>query len=61
MKIELKDRTQLEVTREENKKLHQTAKKLKQELEDYLLNEASFKDDDEKELYYTGLSTWELL
>ena len=53
--------TQLEVIREENKKLHQTAKKLKQELEDYLLNEASFKDDDEKVLYYTGLSTWELL
>ena len=42
--------TQLEVTREENKKLHQTTKKLKQELEDYLLNEASFKDDDEKVL-----------
>lgn len=53
--------TQLEVTREENKKLYQTAKKLKQELEDYLLNEASFKDNDEKVVYYTGLSTWELL
>ena len=53
--------TQLEVTMEENKKLYQTAKKLKQEVEDYLLNEASFKDDDEKVLYYTGLSTWELL
>ena len=33
--------TQLEVTRQENKKLYQTAKKLKQEVEDYLLNEAS--------------------
>ena len=33
--------TQLEVTREENKKLYQTAKKLKQEVEDYLLKEAS--------------------
>ena len=53
--------TQLEVTREENKKLYQTAKKLKQEVEDSLLNEASFMDDDEKVLYYTGLSTWELL
>ena len=53
--------TQLEVTTEENKKLYQTVKKLKQELEDYLLNEASFTDDDEKVLYYTGFSTWELL
>ena len=53
--------TQLEVTREENKKLYQTAKKLKQEVEDSLLNEASFMDDDEKVLYYAGLSTWELL
>ena len=49
------------MTKEENKKLHQTAKKLKQELEDYLQNETSFKDNDEKVLYYTGLSTWELL
>lgn len=48
MKIELKDKmtyiswlqTQLEMTREK-KKLYQTAKKLKQEVEDYLLNEAS--------------------
>ena len=38
--------TELEVTREENKKLY-TAKKLKQEVEDYSLIEASFKDDDE--------------
>lgn len=53
--------TQLEVAREENKKLYQSAKKLKQEMEDYMLNEASFKDDDEKVVYYTGLSTWELL
>ena len=53
--------TELEVTREENKKLYLTAKKLKQEVEDYSLIEASFKDDDEKVLYYTGLSTWELL
>ena len=52
---------QLDLTREENKKLYQTAKKLKQEVEDSLLNEASFSDDDEKVLYYTGLSTWELL
>ena len=42
--------TQLELTREENKKLCQTAKKLKQEVEDFLPNEASFKDDDEKVL-----------
>ena len=49
------------MTREENKKLYLTAKKLKQEVEDYSLIEASFKDDDEKVLYYTGLSTWELL
>ena len=65
MKIELKDfsylQTQLEVTREENKKLYQTVKKLKQELEDYLLNESSFMDNDEKVLYYTGLGMWELL
>ena len=48
--------TQLEMTREK-KKLYKTAKKLKQEVEDYLLKEASFKDNDEKVLYYTGLST----
>lgn len=35
------------MTREENKKLYLTAKKLKQEVEDYSLIEASFKDDDE--------------
>ena len=39
--------TKLKVTREENKKLYLTAKKLKQEVEDYSLIEASFKDDDE--------------
>lgn len=52
---------QLEETREENRKLYHTAKKLKQDVADCLLNEASFEDDDEKVLYYTGLSTWELL
>ena len=30
-------------------------------MEDYLLNEASFMDKDEKVLYCTGLSTWEFL
>lgn len=54
-------RTQLEVTKEEYKKLHQTTKKLKQQVDECLLNEASFENDDCKVLYYTGLSTWELL
>ena len=47
--------TQLEVTKEENKKLHQTTKKIEQQLQEYKLNEASF------DMYYTGLTTWELL
>ena len=50
-------RTQLEVTKEEYKKLHQTTKKLKQQVDECLLNEASFENDDCKVLYYTGLST----
>jgi len=55
-------KTQLELTKEENMGLRQAAKKLKEEVEDYSLSEASFKDDDEKVLYYsTGLSIWELL
>jgi len=54
-------KTQLELTKEENMGLRQAAKKLKQEVEDYSPSEASFKDDDEKVFYYTGLSTWELL
>ena len=53
--------TQLEVTKEENKKLHQTTKKIEQQLQEYKLNEASFENDNNKVLYYTGLTTWELL
>ena len=37
--------TQLEVTKEENKKLHQTTKKIEQQLQEYKLNEASFEND----------------
>ena len=52
---------QLEVMREENKILSENAKQLKKEVEESLLNEASFKENDEKVLCCTGLSTWELL
>ena len=30
------------------------------EVDDLVYNEASFKDNDEKVLFFTGLSTWEL-
>ena len=53
-------KTELEVTREENKKLYETANALKKEGEEYLLNENFLKDKNEKVLFYTGLSTWEL-
>ena len=51
-------KSQLEVAREENK---EAAKKFKLQVEEFTLNEASFKDNDNKVLYYTGLSTWKLL
>ena len=52
---------QLEVTKEENRKLIPTAEKLRQEVEDTSLNEVYFKDNDVKVFHYTGLSMWELL
>ncbi len=35
--------------------------KLKKEVNDFVYNEESFKNNDEKVLFFTGLSTWELL
>ena len=52
---------QIEALKDSNEQLIQTAKELKQEVDDSLMDEASFKDQDEKVLYYTGLSSWELL
>ncbi len=34
---------------------------LRNEVEELTFNESYFRDDDKKVLYYTGLSTWELL
>ena len=48
-------------TEEEHKKLINIVEKLKQELEYSWPNEENFKDNNEKVLYYTVLSTWELL
>ena len=56
MKIWQKDRMKKfsRSDREGNKKLYQTAKKIKQEVAHSLLNETPFKDDDDNVLYYTG-------
>ena len=45
-------KTELEVTREENKKLYETANALKKEGEEYLLNENFLKDKNEKVLHW---------
>jgi len=55
LEAELKDQ------REENSKLYATVNTLKRDVEYYSLSETFFKDNDEKVLFYTGLSTWELL
>ena len=34
--------------------------RLKKEVYDFVYNEDSFKDNDEKVLFFTGLSTWEV-
>ena len=52
---------QLIEQREENRKLFVTANEMKQDIQFFSLNELFFKDNDEKVLFYTGLSTWELL
>ena len=54
-------RGQLNAAKEENKMLIVHSNKLQEQIEEHSLSEASFKDDDEKVLYYTGLTTWELL
>ena len=54
LEAELKDQ------REENSKLYATVNTLKRDVEYYSLSE-TFKDNDEKVLFYSGLSTWELL
>ena len=43
--------------REENRKLFVTANELKQDIQFYSLNEPFFKDNDERVLFNTGLST----
>ena len=35
--------------------------KLKKEVDDVVFNEQAFKDNDEKILFYTGLTSWEVL
>ena len=52
---------QIEALKDSNEQLIQTVNELKQQVDDSSMNEASFKDKDEKVLYYTGLSSWELL
>ena len=52
---------QIDSLKDSNEQLIETVKKLKKEVDDSLMDEASFKDNDEKVLYYTGLSSWELL
>ena len=52
---------QIDSLKDSNEQLIETVKKLKKEVDDSLMDEANFKDNDEKVLYYTGLSSWELL
>ena len=52
---------QIEALKDRNEQLIQTVKELKQEMDDSLMDEASFKDKDETVLYYTSSSSWELL
>ena len=47
--------------KDENMILKAKVQMLKNEVEELTLNEKYFRDDDKKVLYYTGLSTWELL
>ena len=48
---------QIEALKESNEQLIQTVKELKQKVDDSLIDEAGFKDKDEKVLYCTGLSS----
>ena len=52
---------QIDSLKDSNEQLIEIVKKLKKEVDDSLMDEANFKDNDEKVLYYTGLSSWELL
>ena len=47
-------------SKEQESFLKKEIARLKKEVDDLVYNEASFKDNDEKVLFYTGLSTWEL-
>lgn len=58
-------KSELEMTNakidEKVKPLHKEIETLKRDLEDIKMNEAAFVNDNSKVLYYTGLSSWQLL
>ena len=52
--------SQLDQTKKENNVLKGVIEKLVQKVKESSFDEAYFKNDNKKVLYYTGLSTWEL-
>ena len=47
-------------SKEQESFLKKEVARLKKEVDDFVYNEASLKDNNEKVLFFTGLSTWEL-
>ena len=47
-------------SKEQESFLKKEIARLKKEVDNLVYNEASFKDNNEKVLFFTGLSTWEL-
>lgn len=52
---------EIEELKRENKTLKETVTNLQSTLQEVSMNEESFRDNDNKVLFYSGLSTWSLL